>query len=420
MKKIASLILALSLCRCLTTVAFAADTASANIDEAKKYEMVHGLENKNTFSDVSESDYYADAIKWAVEQGITNGIGNNQFGVNSNVTRAQAVTFLWRAMGSPTTNGTGAKFDDVEKSSWYEKAVIWAVQNKITDGIGNNKFSPDGAVTRGQLITFLWRTEGKPNATGQGAWYEDAEHWANAEGLLSGTAEEYKTNKACPREDVVYYIWKEITGVRTTKKLSEAKIDGRNTEIIWDEVNLDMQYGFANHYNNTKNHTIEVGDYYDTYVKATGYKRIDGVRYVGYYEMPARFIVSKINCNEVYVDCYCLDTMDIVYKGDDSEDEHILYMADPKQYLEYGYNTYILDNQLRTGDIPVNTVFLDIAASYPDVTGKLGPFGSTIGEFRSYDRSDLYKGIDKYVNRMDLPLHLYDRITEWEQDIIVS
>ena len=184
--------------------------------DVENYEDIY-IANATGFTDVDDSKYYADAIKWAVDNKITYGIGNNQFGVDSNVTRGQAVTFLWRAVGSPSPNGTGETFEDVEEGSWYELAVKWAVENNITEGVGNNKFDPNGLVTRGQMITFLWRTKGAAGETRQeDQWYSAAERWAQSKGLLDGTSEAYSTDGICPRCDVVYYLWKEVQNVGTT------------------------------------------------------------------------------------------------------------------------------------------------------------------------------------------------------------
>ena len=189
-------------------------------------------QSKTGFVDVDDSKYYADAIKWAVDNKITYGIGNSQFGIDSNVTRGQAVTFLWRAVGSPSPNGTGETFEDVEEGSWYELAVKWAVENHITEGVGGNKFDPNGLVTRGQMITFLWRTKGAVGEARQGdQWYSAAERWAQSKGLLTGTAQAYTTNGECPRCDVVYYLWKEVkninnSGSNTTNNNSNTNNNG--------------------------------------------------------------------------------------------------------------------------------------------------------------------------------------------------
>jgi|GEM_PF-5524017 len=161
------------------------------------------------FSDVYESDYYADAVAWALAQDITNGIGGGRFGPAQTLSRCQAVTFLWRAKGRPAPKSRENPFSDVKSGEYYYDAVLWAVENGITNGIEGGKFGVDDDVTRGQMITFLWRTEGRPDDTG-GAWYEAAENWANANGLLDGTAVRYSTDGLCPRSDVVYYLWRDL------------------------------------------------------------------------------------------------------------------------------------------------------------------------------------------------------------------
>ena len=109
------------------------------------------------FKDVPANAYYYEAVKWAQEKGITGGIGNGLFGPNDPCTRAQIVTFLWRAAGSPAPKNTGTAFGDVKLGSFYEQAVAWAVENGITGGTGEGMFSPDATCTRAQSVTFLWR-----------------------------------------------------------------------------------------------------------------------------------------------------------------------------------------------------------------------------------------------------------------------
>ena len=108
------------------------------------------------FADVVTDAYYYEAVKWAAEQGITGGIGNNLFGPNQPCTRTQIVTFLWRAVGCPEPKGTSS-FSDVPSDAYYAKAVAWAVENGITDGVGDNRFAPDVVCTRGQMVTLLYR-----------------------------------------------------------------------------------------------------------------------------------------------------------------------------------------------------------------------------------------------------------------------
>ena len=107
------------------------------------------------FSDVSTDAYYYEAVKWAQEKGITGGIGNGLFGPNQPCTRAQSVTFLFRAIGKLVDSK--AEFSDVPTDSYYANAVAWAVENGVTNGIGNGLFGPDNSCTRAQIVTFLYR-----------------------------------------------------------------------------------------------------------------------------------------------------------------------------------------------------------------------------------------------------------------------
>ncbi len=154
------------------------------------------------------SAYYAPAVKWAVENGITMGTTASTFSPDKTVTRAQAVTFLWRAMGCPDPKSELNPFTDVSPSAYYYTAVLWATGRGITIGTTTSTFSPNDPVTRGQMITFLYRTMGSPGNMNQRPWNVDAESWAGRENLLEGTAEAYTTNGPCPRCDVVFYIWK--------------------------------------------------------------------------------------------------------------------------------------------------------------------------------------------------------------------
>ena len=172
-------------------------------------EQLSGAPAAPGFRDVPSDAYYAAAVDWAVGQGITNGTSATAFSPLGNVTRAQAVTFLWRAQGCPEPQSADSPFTDVrEPDAWYYHAVLWAVEQGITNGTSATIFSPEQNVTRGQMLTFLYRSLGEPGKTGAGAWYADAERWASANGLLDGTAVPYTTGGECPRSDVVYYLWK--------------------------------------------------------------------------------------------------------------------------------------------------------------------------------------------------------------------
>ena len=144
------------------------------------------------FSDVSTSAYYYEAVKWAQEKGITGGIGNGLFGPNQPCTRAQIVTFLWRAAGSPEPKSMSS-FSDVSADSYYAKAVAWAVENGITTGTGDGKFSPDATCTRAQSVTFLFRAIGKLvdskaefSDVLTDSYYANAVAWAVVNGVTNG------------------------------------------------------------------------------------------------------------------------------------------------------------------------------------------------------------------------------------------
>ncbi len=169
-----------------------------------------------SFQDVYEKDYYAEAVKWAVEKGITSGTDKTHFSPNASCTRAQAVTFLWRAAGEPEPQGTAAGFTDVKAGAYYEKAVQWAVEQGITAGTGVGKFSPEVPCTRGQIVAFLWRKEGSPEAAGAafgdvqpGAYYETAVKWAVERGITAGTSSTtFSPESRCTRAQIVSFLYR--------------------------------------------------------------------------------------------------------------------------------------------------------------------------------------------------------------------
>jgi len=112
---------------------------------------------KNNFKDVKAGEYYYNAVLWAVEKGITTGLSATSFGPNATCTRGQVATFLWRSQGEPEPTSTNNPFSDVKTSDYYFKAVLWAVENEVTQGMGGGKFAPNASCTRGQIVTFLYR-----------------------------------------------------------------------------------------------------------------------------------------------------------------------------------------------------------------------------------------------------------------------
>ena len=169
------------------------------------------------FKDVPANAYYYEAVKWAQEKGITGGIGNGLFGPNDPCTRAQIVTFLWRAAGSPAPKNTGTAFGDVKPGSFYEQAVAWAVENGITSGTGEGMFSPDATCTRAQSVTFLYRASGSPAVSDKAefsdvsttAFYADAVAWAAKKGITTGIGGGlFGSDNDCTRGQIVTFLWR--------------------------------------------------------------------------------------------------------------------------------------------------------------------------------------------------------------------
>ncbi len=170
-----------------------------------------------SFDDVKKDTYCYDAVLWAVRAGVTNGISDTQFGPDDSCTRAQMVTFLWRAAGCPEPASETCAFKDVPNGAYYTKAVCWAVENGITNGTSATKFEPDSEVTRGQAVTFLWRAAGKPEAAKQAAfadveadtYYEKAVDWAVEAGITTGkSADEFRPDESCVRGQIVTFLYR--------------------------------------------------------------------------------------------------------------------------------------------------------------------------------------------------------------------
>ena len=172
-----------------------------------------------SFADVPANAYFADAVKWAVDKGITNGLSDTMFGPYESCTRAQIVTFLWRAAGSPEPK-TASSFTDVPVSAYYAKAVAWAVENGITNGMTETTFAPDATCTRGQSVTFLYRAlkgtaSGSANFTDvkSDAFYADAIDWAVANNVTNGTSNTtFSPNADCTRAEIVTFLYRAYQG----------------------------------------------------------------------------------------------------------------------------------------------------------------------------------------------------------------
>ena len=171
------------------------------------------------FADVPTDAYYYEAVKWAAKKGITGGIGNGLFGPNQPCTRAQIVTFLWRAAGSPEPK-TMSSFADVSMDAYYAKAVAWAVENGITTGTGDGKFSPDATCTRAQSVTFLFRAIGKLvdskaefSDVLTDSYYANAVAWAVENGITNGIGDGlFGPDNSCTRAQIVTFLYRAYQG----------------------------------------------------------------------------------------------------------------------------------------------------------------------------------------------------------------
>ncbi len=171
------------------------------------------------FTDVPAGAYYADAVKWAVAEGITSGTSPTTFSPNNGCTRAQMVTFLWRAAGCPEPESDYEPFRDVPKDAYYRKAVLWAAGEGITSGTSAATFSPNATVTRAQTVTFLWRWEGEPEADQRsgfrdvpsGQYYSEAVAWAVEAGITNGTGTTtFSPGQTCTRAQIVTFLWRDM------------------------------------------------------------------------------------------------------------------------------------------------------------------------------------------------------------------
>lgn len=170
-----------------------------------------------SFVDVLPGSYYYDAVRWAVSNGITSGTSGITFSPNAACTRAQVVTFLWRAAGSPKPASNVNSFADVPADAYYRDAVLWAVEQGITNGVSEGRFDPNATVTRSQTVAFLYRAAGRPSVSGSsvfhdvdaGAYYEDAVTWAYQKDITGGTSSsQFSPDAACTRAQIVTFLYR--------------------------------------------------------------------------------------------------------------------------------------------------------------------------------------------------------------------
>lgn len=169
------------------------------------------------FTDVKAGAYYEDAVKWAVDKAVTSGKTVTTFAPNESCTRAQAVTFLWRAAGSPEPTASEMTFTDVKADSYYYKAVLWAVENKITSGMSDTLFAPDATCSRSQIVTFLYRMQNSPESKAENpftdvkadAYYANAVLWAVENGVTTGaSATTFDPAGDCTRGQIVTFLYR--------------------------------------------------------------------------------------------------------------------------------------------------------------------------------------------------------------------
>lgn len=171
----------------------------------------------NPFTDVAAGEYYYDAVLWGVSEGIVAGMTTTTFEPGTVCTRAQIVTFLWRAAGEPVVNGTNP-FTDVHPGDYYYDAVLWGVENGVVAGTTETTFSPDDPCTRAQAVSFLWRADGKPAASGSSkftdlepnAYYLDAVQWGAGRGVVAGmTTTTFEPGTQCTRGQIITFLYRD-------------------------------------------------------------------------------------------------------------------------------------------------------------------------------------------------------------------
>lgn len=172
---------------------------------------------ENPFTDVSSNQYYYDSVLWAVSNQITAGVTPTTFGPNQSCTRAQTVTFLWSAAGKPKPKMTKNPFTDVKQSDYFYDAVLWAFENRITQGISSDKFGPSQTCTRAQAVTFLWSAAGRPmvsnestfNDVNPSAYYYNAVRWANENKITAGVGGgKFGPSQVCTRAQIITFLYK--------------------------------------------------------------------------------------------------------------------------------------------------------------------------------------------------------------------
>ena len=189
---------------------------ASKVDVTARFAQVQKPEEKDPYGDVSKDSYYYDAVKWAAETGVTTGVGDGLFAPEWVCTRGQIVTFLWRASGSPAPKATELPFTDVAADAYYAQAVLWAVEKGITNGTSETTFGPDQTCTRAHAVAFLYRMSGSPAAAGStfsdvaaDAYYSTAVAWAVEKGITNGTSgTTVSPDDTCTRGQLVTFLYR--------------------------------------------------------------------------------------------------------------------------------------------------------------------------------------------------------------------
>ena len=188
----------------------------SKVEVSVSFAQVQKPEKPSPYRDVSKDSYYYDAVQWASNKGITNGVADGGFAPDWVCTRGQIVTFLWRSVGSPAPKTAEMPFADVAEDAYYAQAVLWAVENGITKGTSETTFSPDQTCTRAHAVAFLYRLAGSPAVTGSSfqdvaadAYYNAAVAWAVQQGITNGTSETtFSPDETCTRAQIVTFLYR--------------------------------------------------------------------------------------------------------------------------------------------------------------------------------------------------------------------
>lgn len=188
----------------------------SKVEVSASFAQVQKPEEPSPYRDVSKDSYYYDAVQWASDKGITNGVADGVFAPDWVCTRGQIVTFLWRSVGSPAPKTAEMPFADVSEDAYYAQAVLWAVENGITKGTSETTFSPDQTCTRAHAVAFLYRLAGSPAVTGSSfqdvaadAYYNAAVAWAVQQGITNGTSETtFSPDETCTRAQIVTFLYR--------------------------------------------------------------------------------------------------------------------------------------------------------------------------------------------------------------------